>query len=183
MPILNTKVNIGQGRIGSSDKGQQWSLPPVDQPWTPPYGTWHLVAKLSLPRCTHCLSISHKSGECELSSDTHMTSTPYPTEKVVPGRPSLQNQCPICYAWNKDPAPGYPRRGCRYEHICYLCSKDARIQNQRLKAIHCPHHIQVRPTRPPRPQRPASYHYPTTKVIQRVDQDPTTSNQYSSDPN
>ena len=53
-----------------------------------------------------------------------MTSTPYPIGKVVPGHPS---QRPVCFAWKEDPAPGCPRRGCRYEHICYLCSKDARV--------------------------------------------------------
>ena len=77
---------------------------------------WNLAfgGQASLPRCTHCLSISHKSGECELSSDTHTTSTPYPTGEVVPERPSLQSQCPIWYAWNEDPAPVFPRHGCRY---------------------------------------------------------------------
>ena len=107
--------------------------------------------RASLPRCTHCLSVSHKSGECELSSDSHTTSTPYPIGKGAPERPS---QRPICFAWNKDPAPGCPRLGCRYEHICYLCYKDARVQNKGHKVIHCPHHVQDQPTRS---QRPASY--------------------------
>ena len=113
---------------------------------------WNLAfgGRISLPRCTHCLSVSHKSGKCELSSDTHTPSTPspYPTEKAAPGRSGLQR--PICYAWNEDPAPGCPHRGCRFEHICYLCSKDVRVQNKGHKATNCPHHIHDRPTRPRR---------------------------------
>ena len=117
---------------------------------------WNLAfgGHISLPRCTYCLSVSHKSGECELSSDTQTSSTPspYPIGKAAPGRPGPQR--PICYTWNEDPAPGCPHRDCRFEHICYLCSKDVRVQNKGHKAIHCPHHIQDRPTRP---QRPITY--------------------------
>ena len=54
--------------------------------------------------------------------------------KVVPGCPGLQSQHPICYAWNEDPTPGCPHYGCRFEHICYLCSKDVRVQNKGHKS-------------------------------------------------
>ena len=73
---------------------------------------WNLAfgGCISLSRCTHCLSVSQKSGECELSSDPHTSSTlsPYPTGKAASGRPGPQRQ--ICCAWNEDPAPGCPHQ-------------------------------------------------------------------------
>ena len=101
---------------------------------------WNLEfgGSTSIPRCTYCLSVSHKSGKCKFLSDTHMSSipSPYLTRKVVPGHPGLQSQHPICYAWNEDPTPGCPHHGCRFEHIhvCYLCSKDVRVQNKGQKS-------------------------------------------------
>ena len=103
----------------------------------------------STPRCTHCFSVSHKSGECELSPDTHMPPAPGTS---TPGRLARR---PICFLWNEDPNPGCPRRGCRFEHSCYLCSKDSNVQNKNHKAVHCAHHPQDRPTRT---QRPNTYH-------------------------
>lgn len=102
----------------------------------------------SLPRCIHCFSVSHKSIECELSPDIH---TPSPSRTSTPGRPFSQSQRPICFSWNEEPGPGCARRTCRFEHSCYLCSKDNSVQNKNHKAIHCPYHIRDRPIRPQRP--------------------------------
>ena len=146
MFIPNTKEITGQAMIDSSGKGQQLPLSPAGLKqmtlWKQAFG-----GLASLQRCTHCFSVSHKSGECELSPDTHMPSTPGTS---TPGCSSPRSQHPICFLWNEDPVLGCPCHVCRFKHTCYLCCRQQH-KNKNHKAIHCPYHIQDRPIRPQRP--------------------------------
>ena len=75
---------------------------------------WNLVfsGRGSAKLCNLCFSTSHSSKDCDLnpSSDPHEQYATCP-----PPRPQLthnQRQRPICFDWNKNPAPGCPHPSC-----------------------------------------------------------------------
>ena len=107
---------------------------------------WNLAfaGRAHSSRCKFCFSISHHSNDCDLAPDVQ--ASPRGVTSILP-RPSLPFRRPVCYDWNEDPAPGCPRRGCKFEHICYLCVRDANVKDRNHKAVLCPNHIRDRPTR------------------------------------
>jgi len=53
-------------------------------------------------------------------------------------RTNLPAQQHICLDWNDDPNPDCPYPHCKFEHICYRCTVNPRILDNRHKAMFCP---------------------------------------------
>lgn len=77
-------------------------------------------------RCCYCFSLTHRSPDCDLSPDL-------PTQLN-------QSSRKICFRWNESPNPQCTFPNCKFEHICYICSRDPANTDLSHKAINCPQH-------------------------------------------
>ena len=111
---------------------------------------WNLAfaGRASSARCKFCFSIFQKSNDYDLAPDPQAPSCGVPPP---PSCLSLPFHHPVCYDWNEDPSPGCQRRGCKFDHICYLCIRDPNIKDCNHKAVHCPNHARDRPIKIPKP--------------------------------
>ena len=97
---------------------------------------WNLAfsGKGNSKLCSHCLSASHVSRDCEFSSTSD-------SNQFSSNRPSLRPQVrltqgrrPLCFDWNETPTPGCPHPSCRFEHSCYYCARNPNAKEKAHKA-------------------------------------------------
>ena len=88
---------------------------------------WHLAftGMVKRPRYVHCLSLTHKSSQCNWAQDTQeMLSSPkfgsWYCSQVDPKHQSSS----ICRSRNRDPRSGCSFPSYKFQHICTFCSRN-----------------------------------------------------------
>ena len=137
----------GEGWLGYDRRFRQNAAATTESCWSkidPTLWNKAFAGQAKATRCKHCFSLTHTAEECDWAP-TPSTNKPTPTVKPNPAR-SLQ----VCYEWNHNPSPSCPFPGCKYQHICWFCSRDPQVTDKAHKAMHCPRR------RRPRPQMPTN---------------------------
>ena len=88
------------------------------------------------PRCVHCLSLTHKSSQCNWAQDT-------------PEMPSSSKSGSWYYSQvdpkhqssgiSKSPHPGCLFLNFKFQHICTFCSRNPASTDKSHKAVFCPY--------------------------------------------
>ena len=102
----------------------QWSKTDTD--------LWHLAFTgiVKRPKCLHCLSLTHKSSQCNSAQDT----------PEMPSQVDLKYQSSgICRSCYRDPRPGCSFPNCEFQHICTFCSKNPASIDKSHKVVFCPY--------------------------------------------
>ena len=124
----------GDGWLGYDRRFRQNAAASLDTTWAridPTLWNMAFVGQAKVSRCKHCFSLTHTATDCNWAPSPS-TPKPYTPRPTGSSRPSK-----ICYEWNHSPSQTCPFPACRYQHICWYCSKDPQATDISLKAMHC----------------------------------------------
>ena len=121
-------------QAAAANPHMQWSKTDTD--------LWHLAftGMIQRPRCVHCLSLTHKSPQCNWAQDTpEMPSSPKSGNWYYSQVDPKYQGSGICRSWNRDPRPGYSFPNCKFQHICTSCARNPACTDKSHKAVFCPY--------------------------------------------
>lgn len=147
----------GDGWLGYDRRFRQNAAASPDATWAridPTLWNMAFVGQAKVSRCKHCFSLTHAAADCNWAPSPSTSQT----SKQPTSRPMSAPRPPkICYEWNHSPSPTCPFPACKYQHVCWYCSKDPQAADISHKAMFCqrrrpPRHTStVQPTNPTPP--------------------------------
>lgn len=150
----------GDGWLGYDHRFRQNAATSPDAIWAridPTLWNMAFVGQAKVSRCKHCFSLTHTTADCNWAPSPS-TSLP-PSTSLAPkqstSKPmSSSRLSKICYEWNHSPSSTCPFPACKYQHICWHCSKDPQAADISHKAMFCQQHrlpqqpLTAQPTNP-----------------------------------
>ena len=136
--ILDAHMEFeGEDWIGYDRRLRQATTP--GEPWARIDSTlWNMAFPCARrrTRCIYCFWITHSSADCSHAPDR--SSTDKSIESSHPADTSRPRRRKVCKEWNFTTGVlcSYPH--CKFEHICWYCSRDSTVLDVYHKAIQCP---------------------------------------------
>jgi len=145
--ILDAHMEFeGENWIGYDHRFHQATTTP-GEPWARINSTlWNMAFPGARRRtsCIYCFGITHSSADCSHAPDC--SSTDKSIENSQPAETSRLCHQKVCKDWNftMEVLCSYPC--CKFEHICWYCSRDPTVLDVYHKAIHYPQRPESSPT-------------------------------------
>ena len=128
--------NDGDGWLGYDRRFRQTAAATPDIPWARIDSTlWNkaFAGHARANRCKYCFSLTHAEEDCDWAPTPPTVATNAKKNRATPERRARQ----VCYEWNHNPSPTCPFPNCRYQHICWYCSRDPDAASAEHKAMFC----------------------------------------------
>ena len=114
----------GDGWLGYDCRFRQTAAATPDITWAKIKPTlWNkaFAGQASSSRCKYCFSLTHMLDECDWAPTSVTARGSKQRSSGFDGRPWPPQ---VCYKWNHNPSPTCPFPNCKYQHICWYCSRD-----------------------------------------------------------
>ena len=150
----------GDGWLGYDRRFRQTAAASPDTPWAKIEPTlWNkaFVGQARAARCKYCFSLTHMADDCDWAPTPSTSRTPKQGGTSSGGRP---RPAQVCYEWNHNPSPVCSFPNCKYQHICWYCSRDPQVTSKDHKAMFCQRRRRPQPQAAPgvgQPQSSTSY--------------------------